>query len=229
MKKFFSFVAVLCIAVAASANVVWTETLDKNGTYINKDDFNGYWPYASLWWEKGNFVHEYTNVASYTCSIRSKKLNSDASNTIGFYFSATKAAKDCYLTLEGTIYTAQEGDKLMFEINSPENGSPEEDVTAKLAVSINDEALTITNIVVPATANTVTVELPLPAVAITKMHISFDNVAKQKFITNLRIEDQATAIGNTTVAEKAVKVIENGQLVIIRNGVKFNAVGAVIE
>lgn len=38
-----------------------------------------------------------------------------------------------------------------------------------------------------------------------------------------------TAIDNTTIAEKAVKVIENGQLVIIRNGVKFNAVGAVIE
>lgn len=37
------------------------------------------------------------------------------------------------------------------------------------------------------------------------------------------------AIDNTTVAEKAVKVIENGQLVIIRNGVKYNAVGAVIE
>lgn len=38
-----------------------------------------------------------------------------------------------------------------------------------------------------------------------------------------------TAIDNTTIAEKAVKVIENGQLVIIRNGVKYNAVGAVIE
>lgn len=37
------------------------------------------------------------------------------------------------------------------------------------------------------------------------------------------------AIDNTTVVEKAVKVIENGQLVIIRNGVKYNAVGAVIE
>ena len=37
------------------------------------------------------------------------------------------------------------------------------------------------------------------------------------------------AIDNTTIAEKAVKIIENGQLVIIRNGVKYNAVGAVIE
>lgn len=39
----------------------------------------------------------------------------------------------------------------------------------------------------------------------------------------------ATAIDNATVAEKTVKVIENGQLVIMRNGVKYNAVGAVVE
>lgn len=36
MKKFFSFVAVLCIAVAASANVVWTETLDKMVRILTK-------------------------------------------------------------------------------------------------------------------------------------------------------------------------------------------------
>ena len=40
---------------------------------------------------------------------------------------------------------------------------------------------------------------------------------------------ESTAIGNTTIAEKAVKMIENGQLVIVRNGVKYNAVGAVVE
>ena len=34
------------------------------------------------------------------------------------------------------------------------------------------------------------------------------------------------AIDNTTVETKAVKVIENGQLVIIKNGIRFNALGA---
>ena len=37
--------------------------------------------------------------------------------------------------------------------------------------------------------------------------------------------DSATAITNTEVEAKAVKVIENGQLVIIKNGVKYNAIG----
>ena len=38
-----------------------------------------------------------------------------------------------------------------------------------------------------------------------------------------------TGIDNATEAVKAVKVIENGQMVIIRGGVKYNAQGAVIE
>lgn len=230
MKKFFSLVAVLCVALAASANVVWTETLDKNGTYINKGDFNNMWPYASQWFEKGNFVHEYTAVKSYSVTIRSKQLNSDDKNTIGFYYKTGKVAKDNYFSLEGTIYTAKEGDYLKFELSSPESGSAAEDVAAKLIVEINGTALTIPAITVPTPVNTVTVQLPLAAGDITSIKISFDNVAKQKFLTNLRIEDEATAISNTAVAEKAVKVLgEDGQVYIIRNGVKYNALGTVVE
>lgn len=38
-----------------------------------------------------------------------------------------------------------------------------------------------------------------------------------------------TAIENTAVSVKAQKVMENGQLYIIRNGVKYNAAGTVVE
>ena len=40
---------------------------------------------------------------------------------------------------------------------------------------------------------------------------------------------KATAIDNAEVNEKAVKTIENGQLVIIKNGVRYNAQGAVVK
>lgn len=43
------------------------------------------------------------------------------------------------------------------------------------------------------------------------------------------IADPETAISNTTVAAKATKIMENGQLVILRDGVKYNALGAVID
>ena len=44
------------------------------------------------------------------------------------------------------------------------------------------------------------------------------------------LDDQSTAVEEVKAeAGKAVKVVENGQLVIIRDGVRYNAVGAVIE
>ena len=39
-------------------------------------------------------------------------------------------------------------------------------------------------------------------------------------------EGTSTAINNAVVSEKAVKMIENGQLIIMKNGVKYNAQGA---
>ena len=38
-----------------------------------------------------------------------------------------------------------------------------------------------------------------------------------------------TAIDNTVVGEKAVKLMENGQIVIIKNGVRYNVLGTVIK
>ena len=47
---------------------------------------------------------------------------------------------------------------------------------------------------------------------------------------NIKIYDSTpTAIDNATVAEKAVKMIEDGQLVIIREGVKYNAMGVRLQ
>ena len=39
----------------------------------------------------------------------------------------------------------------------------------------------------------------------------------------------ATAIDNAEVNGKAVKMVENGQLIIIKNGVKYNAIGAIVK
>lgn len=233
MKKFFSVIAVLCLALTANADVLWSESCHKGeNTYVNKDDFKGYWPYASQWFEKDNFENTYTSVKCYSCSIRNKKINGDSENSIGLYFGAGKVAKDCYVTFEGSIYTAKDGDMLMFEICSPEKGSPEEDIQEKTIIKINDVSLTIPEIAVPATAATTTVSVALSAGEIKTLHISFDNLGKQKFITDLRIEgDLPSAVENVKAeAPKAKKMVdENGQLVIIRGNVRYNAVGAVIE
>ena len=56
------------------------------------------------------------------------------------------------------------------------------------------------------------------------LHAGLKNVSEYEFTSAV-----PSAISNTTVEQKAVKMIENGQLVIIREGVKYNAQGAVIE
>ena len=42
-------------------------------------------------------------------------------------------------------------------------------------------------------------------------------------------EAAATAVENTAAEVKAVKVIENGEIFIIKNGVKFNALGTIVK
>lgn len=46
------------------------------------------------------------------------------------------------------------------------------------------------------------------------------------YVYNDKGTDSATSIDNTNVDAKTVKVIENGQLIIIKNGIRYNALGA---
>jgi hypothetical protein len=41
--------------------------------------------------------------------------------------------------------------------------------------------------------------------------------------------DVTTAINNTEATVKAVKRIENGQMIIIKNGVKYDALGQIVK
>ena len=191
MKKLFTFVAAVLFAVSASATLIWSESLDKNGTYINKADFGGNWPYATQWYEAGNFVYEYDSVGSYSCSVRNKKLNSDAENSIGFFFAANKAADQCYLYLggkEGAIVESAVGCKLMFDICSSEaNGGD----LSTMAVTVNGTTFPTVDLALGNKLVTSPVEFTLPDGDIEYIKITFDNVPSQKFIAHLRIEGEA--------------------------------------
>lgn len=65
-------------------------------------------------------------------------------------------------------------------------------------------------------------------VGIPEVGESFTMPAENVTIT-ATFADAATAIGNTNAEIKAVKVIRNGQLIIIRDGVEFNAQGATVK
>ena len=191
MKKFFTFVAAVLFAVCASADVIWSESLDKNGSYINKADFGNNWPFATQWYEKGNFVYEYDSVGSYSCSVRNKKLNGDADNSIGFYFGANKAADQCYLYLggkEGAIVEGAVGCKLMFDICSTEADGGD---LSTMAVTVNGTTFPTVDLALGNKLVTSPVEFTLPDGNIEYIKITFNNVPSQKFIAHLRIEGEA--------------------------------------
>jgi uncharacterized protein YxeA len=191
MKKIFTFIAAALFAVSASATLIWSESLDKNGSYINKADFGNNWPYATQWYEKGNFVYEYDSVGSYSCSVRNKKLNSDTENSIGFFFGANKAADQCYLYLggkEGAIVESAVGCKLMFDICSSEADGGD---LSTMAVTVNGTTFPAVDLALGSKLVTSPVEFTLPDGDIEYIKITFDNVPSQKFIANLRIEGEA--------------------------------------
>jgi hypothetical protein len=49
------------------------------------------------------------------------------------------------------------------------------------------------------------------------------------YIDNVYFYGESTDVENITVENTATKVIENGQLIIIRNGVKFDATGKMMK
>lgn len=66
--------------------------------------------------------------------------------------------------------------------------------------------------------------------------LAADNSFTAKFIStdarqfNITFTPSMTALSNTTANEaKALKVVRNGQLVIIKNGVEYNALGAQLQ
>ena len=191
MKKFFSFVVVALFAISASADVIWSESLDKNGTYINKADFGNNWPYATQWYEAGNFVYEYDSVGSYGVSVRNKKLNGAEDNSIGFFFSKDKAPESNYLYLgglDGAIVEAAVNCKLMFDVCSSETNGGD---LSTMIVKVNGEAFPALDLALGNKLVTSAIEFNLPDGNIENIEIAFDNVPAQKFIANLRIEGEA--------------------------------------
>ena len=73
-------------------------------------------------------------------------------------------------------------------------------------------------------------EITLPAGQYDAGDVVIKLITNTSNIFGVRIEQlQGQGVDNVDAAAKATKRFENGQLVIIKNGVKFNAIGGVIE
>ncbi len=221
MKKFFSFVAaILCAASMMAEDAV---VYDVPATQGSNSNYAG-----SCEIQVGN----YTWIVEGNCTL-------EGAYAIGGW-GLGGGKKEGLAEVDRAIYTKQ---ALPFEISKIE--VTHKKVFDGLTINsfkliVSDESNAAGTEVAAAVAEvvtdaTITFERPEGADWTNKNYKFVYNLTAASGknlrleVSNIKFYGLATAIDNTTIAEKAVKVIENGQLVIIRNGVKFNAVGAVIE
>ncbi len=252
MKKLTSLFVVLMLAcITVNAQVLFQETFStlRGSTYIDQKQSgsNKYWPYASEWFtgytgtqgkvEGNQYDNEYIDVVSRGVSIRGKKLNEETTSTVGLFFSnSTKqdgtpiTASDNYVKFIGTLPDVPEGAFLKFEICSSEADGGD---LGAMQIKVNDKMVNVPVTELKNKAITSEVAISLPAGQIDSIKFAFDSepAHTQKFISRIWVDTQAPqAIENVAAAAaKATKVVENGQLYIIRNGVKYNAAGAIVK
>jgi len=245
MKKLFAFVAFMLVAsVTVDAAVIWEENFNKDGeTYIQKAKTSSgeAWPFASQWFEgyeskdgkvEGPLYQQtYTKVTSYGATIRGKKINGSTAkeSDVVLYFGAGKEEAKMYAQFEGDIMKAKEGAYFAMDIAADQVDGG--DLSA-MVLKINGKAVEVPATTLGKQLFTSTVAVALPNEDITSIYIAFNNAAAQRFIAKMWITDEEPApqaIDEVTVGTKAAKVMENGQIFIIRDGVKYTVAGTVAE
>lgn len=237
MKKFFFFAAALVAAVTINAQTYDLTAMDiaesditvTNGT-ITKNETKAYF--------------EVKNTAGETVEMSIKQL---PNVKFSYKNSAVKTAFKVYYNAEGKSGNGKiqmDGNQRDVTISNLAIGTivtltvcSKGDTGAQFANSEKGDAFTGCVAVDPSAVgigtalpgktaeagNTYDIKVQAAASTITIRETAGGYILKSLTIGG------GTAIDNTAVEAKATKYMENGALVIVKNGVKYNALGAVIE
>lgn len=104
-------------------------------------------------------------------------------------------------------------------------------VAADVKAYANDQEMTLTPAgnALDVLEYTATAETFVKIQTTTEKTVVIKQIMINEAIADVTLPDQPTGINNTSVETKAVKVIKNGQLFIEKNGVLYNAQGAVVK
>ena len=239
MKKFFIFAAAAMAALTINAQYV--VVLNQVANYI---DFQ-----ALSVSDPAMTAHTVTSTAPYELANGSKLVGFQKSD--GSEAANTWNVKESYNTTmptptwnnvdslkAGTMFRAASGTTI--ELGAFKTSAagklvvyyqPNGDSERGVEVYVNGELVTGTNLtgsgvkidgIRPAYAG----EIDLAAGTYDAGDVVIKLVSNTSNIFGVRIDElQGQGLGNTKVGNKAFKIFENGQLVIIKNGVKYNAIG----
>ena len=202
MKKFFTFFllcSLSCIAINATVYFDETFATRRGSNYIIRTD-QGYWPYASQWFtgyagyenntvEGNQYDNDYTDVTSYSVSVRGKRINGEENTSIGLYFGANKPKEQDYITFSGGFPNLPFNMfyYLHFEICSSEQDGGN---LNEMVVKVNDIEVPVPSTTFGEKCITRIVSIPLPVNQIDSLSFAFDNTPIQKFINHIWIDDE---------------------------------------
>lgn len=230
MKKFFFFAAALVAAATINAQTYGFDGRDGSlGTQIYAEGVEA----NSLIQNRGNITLYETDATAHKYEVKIT-TGGECSFTMGgvsFWYKNSNNGTIAYKTY-GT-YIQPNGNKRKVTIPVVEGATIK--IGVQDAITVAAEGASTTTIALEAwgaekeVLNTIT-----PAAGATEIvlwsDLRDDAFTAAKFKLGAVIyETSGTAINNTNAeAVKAVKYMENGQLIIEKNGVKYNALGAVI-
>lgn len=224
MKKIFFFAATMMAAMTINAAVYDFESLEFAESDLTVTN-------GTVSYNEGKGYYEVKNTAGETVVLTIAQIpNVEFSYKNTAVKTAFKVSSTKYIQMDGdqrdlTIKNLSIGDKITLTVaskgstaNSFEDGDKGTGLTGCVWLSGNktqaakSDELVFEDVTVQAIASTVIIRTTAGGYCLSKINI-----------------ENATANENVTAEVKAVKSIENGQLVILKNGVKYNALGTVIE
>ena len=238
MKKFFLFVAAVAaltvnaqnvVVLSDVANYIDFQALSQSDPAMTQSTVTSTTPYELANGTKlvGFLKSDNTEAAntwntkdSYNTTMPTPTWEGVDSLKVGTMFRAASGT-----TIElGAFKTKAAGDLVIYY-------QPNGDSERGVEVYVYNELVTGTDLtgsgvkidgIRPAYAGKIT----LPAGSYDAGDVVIKLVTNTSNIFGVRIEQlQGAGISNTKIGNKAVKIFENGQLVIIKNGVRYNAIG----
>lgn len=233
MKKFFLFAA--AIAATLTANAVVYDLAEMNFAQSDLTVTNG-----TISDNSSKSYFEVKNTAGETVEMTVAQLpnmkfsykNSSEKTAFKVYYITDGVNAKGKIQMDGnqrdiTFTNVNVGDIITLYVNSKgDTGAQfvdgDKGTAFTGAVAVNPNATGIAT-ALPGKANeTDPYEIKVQAISST---VIIRETVGGYVLHKIEVASASQGINNTKMGEKAVKVFENGQLVIIKNGVRYNAIG----
>ena len=226
MKKFFLFAAAAVAALSVNARVInFAGIVDKASADAAKASFDAAFDYANI--ETAGVAN--SDQTAFLVEVKQVEATTEWENTVlslldedQVYFTIKDGNANKLVMKAYNEYIQPNGKAVCMVISDLNAGDK---VIITLNKALNKEAMIEGATVESHMFDATTVELTAAEDEIRVYSKSAENADAKWQIVSVEVPGE-DGFENVEATVKAVKTFENGQLVIVKNGVKYNALGA---